>query len=110
MGSNQNDTCANQHHAIFGLETNSFKEFEQLITGAISCRDCSRQKPNLIGDALRYFLTLPEVSRLIFADSITALRNIFNQDDLREINNKVRESKVQPKVRYNEKFLMNRSQ
>ena len=60
-----------------GSETDNFNEFEQLITGAIGVATiAAAQQANFLqlhlkGDALRYFLTLPEASRLDFADSIT---------------------------------------
>ena len=73
-----------------GSETENFSEFEQLIEGAIGVAIAGAQQAIFLqlhvkGDALRYFLTLPEATRLVFADSITALRNRFTQDDLREI-------------------------
>ena len=74
-----------------GSETDNFKEFEQLITGAIGVAAIAgAQQANFLqlhlkGDALRYFITLPEDTRLVYADSITALRNRLTQDDLTEI-------------------------
>ena len=74
-----------------GSETDNSNEFEQLITVAIGVAAiAAAQQPNFLqlhlkGDALRYLLTLPEATRLVFEDSITALRNRFTQDDLREI-------------------------
>ena len=74
-----------------GSETDNFNEFEQLITGAIGVAAIAgAQQANFLQlhlkvDPLRYILTIPEATRLIFADSITALRNRFTQDDLREI-------------------------
>ena len=62
-----------------GPEMDNFNEFEQLITGAIGITAiAAAQQANFVqlhlkGDALRYFLTLPEATRLVFADSITAL-------------------------------------
>ena len=51
------------------------------------------------GDALRYFLTLPEANRLVFSDIITALINRFTQDDSREIRMKNLENqKFNPKT------------
>ena len=73
-----------------GSETDNFNEFEQLITGAIGVAAIANaQQANFLqlhlkGDALRYFLTLPEATRLVFEDSISALRHRFKQDDLRE--------------------------
>ena len=66
-----------------GSETDNFNEFEQLKTGAIGVAGIAgAHQSNFLqlhfkGDALRYFLTLPEATRLVFADSITALRNRF---------------------------------
>ena len=66
-----------------GAETDNFNEFEQLITGAnggaaiTGPQQASFVQLHLKGDALRYFLTLLEATRLVFADNITALRNRF---------------------------------
>ena len=74
-----------------GSETDNFNEFELLMTGAIGvaaiigAQQLNFLQLHLKGDALRYFITLPEAGRLIFADSITAMRNIFTQNGLREI-------------------------
>ena len=61
-------------------ETDNFNEIEQLITGAIGvagravAQQSILQQLHLNVDALRHFITLPEATRLVFADSITALR------------------------------------
>ena len=96
-----------------GSETDNFNEFEQLITGAIGVAAiAAAQQANFLqlhlkGDALRYFLTLPEATRLIFADSITALRNIFTQDNLREIRIiKLENQKFNPKTDTVKNFLV----
>ena len=96
-----------------GSETDNFNEFEQLITGAIGVAAiAAAQQANFLqlhlkGDALRYFLTLPEATRLIFADSITALRNRFTQDDLREIRIiKLENQKFNPKTDTVKNFLV----
>ena len=88
-----------------GSETDNFNEFEQLITGAIGVAAiAAAQQANFLqlhlkGDALRYFFTLPEATKLVFADSITALRNRFTQDDLREIRIiKLENQKFNPKT------------
>ena len=58
-------------------------------------------------DALRYFLTLPEATRLVFEDGITALRNRFTQDDLREIRIiKLENQKFNPKTDTVKNFLV----
>ena len=62
---------------------------------------------HLKGDALRYFLTIPEATRLVYADSITALRNRFTQDDLREIRIiKLENQKFNPKTDTVKNFLV----
>ena len=62
---------------------------------------------HLKGDALRYFLTLPEATRLVVADSMTALRNRFTQDDLREIRIiKLENQKFNPKTATVKNFLV----
>ena len=88
-----------------GSETNNFNEFEKLITGAIGVAAiAAAQQANFLqlhlkGDALRYVLTLPAATRLIFADSMTALRNRFTQDNLREIRIiKLENQKFNPKT------------
>ena len=97
-----------------GAETNNFNGFEQLITGAIGVAAIAgAQQANFLqlhlkGDALRYFLTLPEATRLVFTDSITAaLRNRFTQDDLREIRIiKLENQKFNPKTDKVKNFLV----
>ena len=96
-----------------GSETDNFNEFEQLITGAIGVAAiAAAQQANFLqlhlkGDALRYFLTLPEATRLVFADNITALRNRFTQDDLREIRIiKLENQKFNPKTDTVKNFLV----
>ena len=96
-----------------GSETDNFNEFEQLITGAIGVAAiAAAQQANFLqlhlkGDALRYFLTLPEATRLVFEDSITALRNRFTQDDLREIRIiKLENQKFNPKTDTVKNFLV----
>ena len=96
-----------------GSETDNFNEFEQLITGAIGVAAIANaQQANFLqlhlkGDALRYFLTLPEATRLVFEDSITALRNRFTQDDLREIRIiKLENQKFNPKTDTVKNFLV----
>ena len=94
-----------------GSETDNFNEFEQLITGAIGVAAiAAAQQANFLQlhlkDALRYFLTLPEATRLVFEDSITALRNRFTQDDLREIRIiKLENQKFNPKTDTVKNFL-----
>ena len=62
---------------------------------------------HLKGDALRYFFTLPEATRLVFEDSITALRSRFTQDDLREIRiTKLENQKFNPKMDTVKNFLV----
>ena len=74
-----------------GSETDNFNDFELLMTGAIGvaaiigAHQLNFLQLHLKRDALRYFLTLPEATSLMFADSITAMRNIFTQNVLREI-------------------------
>ena len=96
-----------------GSETGNFNGFEQLITGAIGVAAIANaQQANFLqlhlkGDALRYFLTLPEATRLVFEDSITALRNRFTQDDLREIRIiKLENQKFNPKTDTVKNFLV----
>ena len=96
-----------------GSETDNFNEFEQLITGAIGVAAiAAAQQANFLqlhlkGDALRYFLTLPEATRLVFEDSITALRHRFTQDDLREIRIiKLENQKFNPKTDTVKNFLV----
>ena len=96
-----------------GSETDNFNEFEQLITGAIGVAAIANaQQANFLqlhlkGDALRYFLTLPEATRLVVEDSITALRNRFTQDDLREIRIiKLENQKFNPKTDTVKNFLV----
>ena len=96
-----------------GSQTDNFNEFEQLITGAIGVAAIANaQQANFLqlhlkGDALRYFLTLPEATRLVFEDSITALRNRFTQDDLREIRIiKLENQKFNPKTDTVKNFLV----
>ena len=88
-----------------GSETDYFNEFEHLITGAIGVEPIAgAQQENFLQlrlkrDALRYLLTLPEATRLVFEDSMTALRNRFTQDDLREIRIiKLENQKFNPKT------------
>ena len=96
-----------------GSERDNFNEFEQLITGAIGVAAIANvQQANFLqlhlkGDALRYFLTLPEATRLVFEDSITALRNRFTQDDLREMRViKLENQKFNPKTDTVKNFLV----
>ena len=96
-----------------GSETDNFNGFEQLITGAIGVAAIANaQQANFLqlhlkGDALRYFLTLPEATRLVFEDSITALRHRFTQDDLREIRIiKLENQKFNPKTDTVKNFLV----
>ena len=96
-----------------GSEMDNFNEFEQLITGAIGVAAiAAAQQANFLqlhlkGDALRYFLTLPEATILVFEDSITALRNRFKQDDLREIRIlKLENQKFNPKTDTVKNFLV----
>ena len=96
-----------------GSETDNFNEFEQLITGAIGVAAiAAAQQANFLQfhlkeDALRYFLSQPEATRLVFADSITALRNRFTQDDLREIRIiKLENQKFNPKTDTVKNFLV----
>ena len=54
-----------------GSEMDNFKEFKQLITGAIGVAGIAAgQQSNFLqlhlkGDALRYFLNLPEANRIV---------------------------------------------
>ena len=58
-------------------------------------------------DALRFFLTIPEATRLVFADMITALRTRFTQDDVREIRTiKLENQKFNPKSDTVQNFLV----
>ena len=95
-----------------GSKTDNFNEFEQLITGAIgvaaiaAAQQAKFLQLHLKGDALRYFLTLPEATRLVFEDSTTTLRNRFTQDDLREIRIiKLENQKFNPKTDTVKNFL-----
>ena len=95
-------------------ETDNLNDFEQLITGVIGVAAIAvAQQANFLqlhlkGDALRYFLTLPEATRLVFEDSITALRNGFTQDDLREIRIiKLENQKFNPKTDTVKNFSVN---
>ena len=88
-----------------GSVTDSFNEFEQLITGAIGvagiagAQQSNFQQLHLKGDALSTFSTLPEATRLVFAESIAALRNRFTQDNSREIRIiKLENQKFNPKT------------
>ena len=99
---------------LSGSGTDNFNEFEQLITGAIGVAGIAgAQQSNFLqlrlkGDALRYFLTLPEATRPVFADSIIDLRNRFTQDDLREIRKlKLENQKFNPKTDRVKNFLVN---
>ena len=93
-------------------EMDNFNEFEQLITGAIGVAAIAgAQQANFLQlhlrDALRYFLTQPEAIGLVFADSMTALRNRFTQDDLREIRIiKLENQKFNPKTDTVKNFLV----
>ena len=96
-----------------GSETDNFNEFEQLITGAIGvaaiagAEQANFLQLHLKRDALRYFLTLPAARRLDSADSITALKNRFSQDDLREIRIiKLEKQKFNPKTDTVKNFLV----
>ena len=77
-------------------ETDKFDEFEQLITGASGVAGIAgAQQSNFLQlhlkrEPLRYFVSLPESLRLIFADINAALRNRFTQDDFREIIIKIK--------------------
>ena len=72
------------------LEMDIFNGFEQLITGAIGLAGIAEAQHSntlqlhLKEYALICFLILPEATRLGFVDSITARRNRFTQNDLRE--------------------------
>ena len=96
-----------------GSKMDNFDEFEQLIKVAIGVAAiAAAQQANFLQlhlkrDALRYFLTLPEATRLVFEDRITALRNRFTQDDLREIRIiKLENQKFNPKTDTVKKFLV----
>ena len=97
-----------------GSETVNFNEFEQSITGAIGVAAIAgAQQANFLqlhleGDALGYFLTLPEANRLVFADNKTTLRNKFTKDGLREIRIiKLENQKFNSKTDTVKNFLVN---
>ena len=96
-----------------GSETDNFNEFEQLITEAIGVAGiAAAQQSNFLqlklkGDALRSFSTPPQATRIVFADSITALKNKFTQDYLREIRIiKLENQKFNPKTETMKNFLL----
>ena len=96
-----------------GSETDNFNEFQKLLKGAIgvagiaAARQSNFLHLHLKGDALRYLLTFPLATILVFAEIITAFRNRFTEDELREIKKiKIKNQKVNPKTDTVKNFLV----
>ena len=90
-----------------GSETDNFNEFAIGVAAIAAEQQANFLQLPLKGDALRYFLTLPESTRLLIEDTITALRNGFTHDDLREIRIiKLENQKFNPKTDTVKNFLV----
>ena len=96
-----------------GTENENFREFERLLRSIIGVAAiANNQRANFLqlhikDAALRYFQTLPEVTRADFELSLTSLRNHFNNPQLVELHIiKLESIRFDPKIDTPENFLV----